>query len=153
MNRLSLGVLGVLVTGGLLAGAGALGAPALAPSPSDFAQLPWRLVGPFRGGWSEMVEGIPGRPDSYVFGASGGGVWRTDNGGRTWRSLFDQGPVAPVGALAVAPSDPQTLYIGTGQPEPRYDVTRGAGVFGSTCLLYTSPSPRDGLLSRMPSSA
>ena len=132
MKRLSLGLLGLLVTGGLLSGEGARGAQVLAPTPSDFAQLPWRLVGPFRGGWSEMVEGIPGRPDSYVFGASGGGVWRTDNGGRTWRSLFDQGPVAPVGALAVAPSDPQTLYIGTGQPEPRYDVTRGAGIFGST---------------------
>jgi photosystem II stability/assembly factor-like uncharacterized protein len=123
----------VFVAGALLAGlATAQSVPlARAPTPVDLTEVSWRLIGPFRGGWSEMVEGIPGHPDSYVFGAAGGGVWRTDNGGRTWRSLFDTGPSAPVGAIAVAPSDPQTIYIGTGQPEPRYDVAAGAGVYRS----------------------
>ena len=91
----------------------------------------WRLVGPFRGGWGEMVVGVPERPDTFLFGAAGGGVWRTDNAGRTWTSLFDHGPTAPVGALAVAPSKPDTIYIGSGQPEPRYDVASGLGVFAS----------------------
>ena len=94
--------------------------------------LHWRLVGPFRGGWGEMVEGVARRPDTFYFAASGGGVWRTDDAGRTWRSLFDHGPSAPIGALAVAPSDPDTVYIGAGQPEPRYDVSGGSGVFKTT---------------------
>ena len=98
---------------------------------ASFGDLHWRLVGPFRAGWSEMVEGVATRPDTFFFGAAGGGVWRSDNAGQSWISLFDRGPSAPVGAIAVAPSDPETLYIGTGQPEPRYDVAAGAGVFGS----------------------
>ena len=129
----SLRFLAILVAGGV-AGLAATAAPPQtqpSPGPADLTQMQWRLLGPFRGGWSEMVEGIPGRPDSYVFGAAGGGVWRTDNAGRTWTSLFDAGPAAPVGAIAVAPSDPQTIYIGTGQPEPRYDVAGGAGVYRS----------------------
>ena len=124
---------------------GMLGAVVSAPPPAvraagtTLAALPqtpldalrWRLVGPFRGGWSEIVAGIPDRPDTFYFGAAGGGVWRTYDAGRTWAPVFDRGP-APVGALAIAPSDPATLYIGTGQPEPRYDVAGGAGVFKST---------------------
>ncbi len=97
----------------------------------DLSSLRWRLVGPFRGGWSTMVVGIPQRPDTFFFGAAGGGLWRTDNAGRTWVPLFDRGPTAPVGAIAVAPPDPDTIYLGTGQPEPRYDVAGGVGVFRS----------------------
>ena len=106
----------------------ALAASEPAPSPAP----DWRLVGPFRGGWAEMIEGVPGRPDSFVFGGAGGGVWRTDNAGRTWSPLFDMGPTAPIGAVAIAPSAADTLYIGSGQPEPRYDVAAGQGVFKST---------------------
>ncbi|MFO1187399.1 MAG: hypothetical protein U1E87_08105 [Alphaproteobacteria bacterium] len=105
-------------------------------SPAGIEQLytgiRWRLLGPFRAGWAEMIEGVPTRPDTFLFGASGGGVWRTDDAGRTWRSLFDEGASAPVGAIAIAPSDPDTIYVGTGQPEPRYDVASGEGVFKST---------------------
>jgi photosystem II stability/assembly factor-like uncharacterized protein len=115
-----------------LCGAGAAqavdaGAP---PSPALWGDLHWRLLGPFRAGWGEMVEGIPSRPNTYLFGASGGGIWRTDDAGRTWRSIFDKGP-APVGAIAIAPSNPDVIYAGTGQPEPRYDVAAGEGVFRS----------------------
>ncbi|MEO8926046.1 MAG: hypothetical protein ABI306_02685 [Caulobacteraceae bacterium] len=94
--------------------------------------LGWRLIGPFRGGWGETVEGVASRLDTFYFAAAGGGVWRSENAGRTWTSLFDKGPTAPIGALAVSPSDPNTLYIGAGQPEPRYDVAGGTGVFKST---------------------
>ena len=92
----------------------------------------WRLLGPFRAGWATMVEGVPSQPDTVYFGAAGGGLWRTRNAGRTWAPLFDHGPASSIGALAVAPSDSQTLYIGTGQPEPRYDVAAGLGVYKST---------------------
>ena len=101
-------------------------------SPGALPDQRWRLLGPFRGGWSEMVDGIANQPDVFMFGAAGGGVWRTENAGRTWTSLFDRGPAAPVGAIAIAPSDSRTIYIGTGQPEPRYDVLGGAGVFRSS---------------------
>jgi photosystem II stability/assembly factor-like uncharacterized protein len=71
------------------------------------------------------------KPDSFVMAAAGGGIWRTDNAGRTWTPLFDKGPTAPVGAIAIAPSNPDIIYAGTGQPTPRYDVAGGAGVFRS----------------------
>ena len=94
--------------------------------------LTWRLVGPFRAGWATMVAGVPNQPDVFYFGAAGGGVWKTENAGRTWAPLFDHGPAAAIGAIAVSPSDPKTIYIGTGQPEPRYDIAAGLGVFKST---------------------
>ena len=106
----------------------AAGAACAAPAPTDLAPH-WRLIGPFRAGWGEMVEGVASKTDTFYFGAAGGGVWRTDNAGRTWTSLFDHGATAPIGALAVAPSAPDTVYIGAGQPEPRYDVAGGTGVF------------------------
>ncbi len=105
--------------------------PAPPPIEATYADLNWRLIGPYRGGWGEMVEGVPSRPDSFLFGAAGGGVWRTDDAGRTWRPMFDQGPAAPVGAIAIAPSDPDVIYIGTGQVEPRYDIQAGMGAFRS----------------------
>ena len=114
----------------LLAVAGHAAAPAQTPTLNLDPQ--WRLVGPMRGGWAEMIVGVPGHADSFIFGAAGGGVWRTDDAGRVWRPLFDHGPTAPIGAVAAAPSDGDTLYIGSGQPEPRYDVAAGAGVFRST---------------------
>ena len=110
-----------------------VGGPALAAPVADgLPDLHWRLVGPYRGGWGEMVAGAAQAPDTFYFAAAGGGVWRSDNAGRTWRSLFDKGPTAPIGALAVAPSDPDTVYVGAGQPEPRYDVAAGTGVYKTT---------------------
>ena len=118
----------------MLAGLGAgsaLAAPA-APTPATpTPDLHWRLLGPFRGGWATFVEGVPDAPDTFYFGAAGGGVWKTVNAGLTWTSVFDRGP-ASIGALAIAPSDSNVIYVGTGQPEPRYDVTAGAGVFRSS---------------------
>jgi len=121
-----------LAAGVLLAGAPLAGASDAATASGPYDALHWRQIGPFRGGWATMVDGVPSRPNTFYFGAAGGGLWKTDDAGRTWNALFENGPAASIGALAVAPSNPNILYIGTGQPEPRYDVAAGLGVFKST---------------------
>jgi photosystem II stability/assembly factor-like uncharacterized protein len=99
--------------------------------PDDVANgLSWRLIGPFRAGWGTAVTGVPDQPDVYYFGAAAGGVWKTTNAGLTWSPVFDDGP-ASVGAIAIAPSDPNTIYVGTGQISTRYDVAAGEGMFRS----------------------
>jgi photosystem II stability/assembly factor-like uncharacterized protein len=119
--------------------------PAATREQTDVASsLTWRLVGPFRAGWATMVTGVPDQPDVFYFGAAGGGVWKTQDAGRTWASLFDHGPAA-IGAITVSPSDPKTIYVGTGQPEPRYDIAAGMGVFKSRDggMNWTSLGLRD----------
>lgn len=91
----------------------------------------WRQLGPFRAGWAEMIQGVSSKPNTFYFGASGGGVWRTDDAGNSWESLLDQGGSSAIGAFAIAPSNPDVIYIGGGQPEPRYDVQAGRGVYKS----------------------
>src|SRR5262244_2153839 len=92
-------------------------APVLAApmSPALFQDLRWRLIGPFRGGRVLAVSGVPGEPDHYYFGAVNGGVWESRNAGRTWHPIFDDVPAGSIGALAVAPSNPQVVYVGTGE--------------------------------------
>jgi photosystem II stability/assembly factor-like uncharacterized protein len=104
--------------------------PASAVPDSMLDSLSWRLVGPHRAGWGTVTAGVPRQPDTFYFGAAGGGVWKTTDAGRTWAPIFDRGP-ASIGALAVAPSDPKTIYVGTGQVTSRYDVAAGEGVFKS----------------------
>ncbi len=99
--------------------------------PSAYAEMRWRLIGPFRGGWATMAAGVPTEPNTFYIGTAGGGVWKTVDAGRTWQSVGRNLPPA-IGAIAVAPSAPQTLYVGTGQVAPRYDVGAGRGVFKST---------------------
>src|SRR5579884_831261 len=77
--------------------------------PSLFAGMQWRLVGPFRGGRSVAVTGVPGHPNTFYFGAVAGGVWKTENAGQTWTPIFDSQPIASIGAIAVAPSDPNVI--------------------------------------------
>jgi len=96
------------------------------------AALHWRLLGPFRGGRVLAVAGIPGDPRTFYFGSVDGGVWRTANAGVTWSPLFDDQPVASVGALALAPSDPRIIYVGTGEADMRSDISSGNGVYRST---------------------
>ncbi len=107
--------------------------PAVATEAASLqADLHWRLLGPFRAGWSTMATGIADQPETFVFGAAGGGVWKTTNAGRTWAPIFDgAGPSSSVGAIAIAASNPEVLYVGTGQPEPRYDIAAGDGVYRS----------------------
>ena len=101
------------------------------PTPSLDGDLAWRSIGPFRGGRVCSVAGVPGAPNVFYFGAVGGGVWKTENAGLTWKPIFDAIGVASVGALAVAPSDPNVIYVGTGEADMRSDIGFGAGVFRS----------------------
>ncbi len=110
----------------LLAGSGLLAQPV---DPSSYADMRWRLVGPFRGGWATCAAGVPDEPAVYYFGAAAGGVWKTEDAGSTWAPLFDRAGSASVGALAIAPSDPRVIYVGTGQIQARYDVASGDGVY------------------------
>ncbi len=97
-----------------------------------FGGLRWRLIGPFRGGRALAVSGVPGQPDRFYFGAVDGGVWETLNAGRTWNPVFDAEPIGSIGAIAVAPSNPQTIYVGTGEADMRSDIAYGNGVYKSS---------------------
>ncbi len=95
--------------------------------------LEWRDVGPMRGGRAYAVAGSPQQPDTFYMGSVGGGVWKTDNAGRTWYPIADQGiPIGSIGAIAVAPSDANVVYVGTGEPDIRSQHSYGIGVFKST---------------------
>ena len=108
------------------------GAHAQQFDPALYKEMRWRSIGPFRGGRSVAVAGVPSQPETYYFGATGGGVWKTTDGGTTWGPLFDKQPVASIGAIAVAPSDPNTIYVGTGEACIRGNISHGDGVYKST---------------------
>ncbi|MHB8177847.1 MAG: VPS10 domain-containing protein [Vulcanimicrobiaceae bacterium] len=102
-----------------------------AVNPAWFAGLHWRLIGPFRGGRALAVTGVPGRPNRYYFGAVDGGVWETNNAGRTWTPIFDHEKIASIGAIAVAPSAPRTIYVGSGEADMRSNIAYGNGMYVS----------------------
>jgi photosystem II stability/assembly factor-like uncharacterized protein len=93
--------------------------------------MKWRLVGPFRGGRAESVAGVPGDPSVYYFGAVAGGVWKTTDGGMNWTPIFDREGVSSIGAIAVAPSNPNIVYVGSGEQCLRNDISFGDGVYKS----------------------
>ena len=104
-------------------------AAADAPAVPSLQALQWRLVGPFRGGRVDSVVGIAGDGQVFYMGAADGGIWKTLDAGHHWNNVSDCClDVGPVGALAVAPSDPKVVYAGTGEPFPRGDVLTGDGV-------------------------
>jgi len=111
--------------------------PSPTPTPAGaideklFKGMEWRQIGPFRGGRALTIEGVPGEPDTYYFGAVAGGVWKTTDGGANWKPLFDKGPISSIGAVAVAPSDHNVIYAGTGEAAIRGNTTYGTGVFKS----------------------
>jgi photosystem II stability/assembly factor-like uncharacterized protein len=114
------------------------GAPTPVPAPTaaaidsaPWAQLHWRHIGP-QGNRVTSVTGVPGDPMTYYAGAASGGLWKTSDGGAHWAPIFDDQPVSSVGALAVAPSDPNVVWAGTGEPFIRSNVSIGWGVFNST---------------------
>src|SRR5271167_3114701 len=82
--------------------------------PSLYAGIEWRQIGPFRAGRVTDVSGVPGQPAIYYMGTAGGGAWKTTDGGMVWKPIFDKQHVASIGAMAVAPSDPRAIYLGTG---------------------------------------
>src|SRR6266581_1799500 len=77
---------------------------------SAFSGLEWRMIGPFRGGRVNAVSGVPGQPNTFYFGSVGGGLWKSANSGRTWTPVFDDQPIASIGAIGVASSAPNTVY-------------------------------------------
>jgi photosystem II stability/assembly factor-like uncharacterized protein len=106
-------------------------AAAAAVDPTLFGDLHWRLLGPFRGGRVLAVSGVPGEPEHFYFGSVNGGVWETEDAGRTWRPVFDSQPIGSIGALAVAPSNPKILYVGSGEADMRSDIAQGDGMYKS----------------------
>src|SRR3984893_1266736 len=96
-----------------------------------FNGMQWRQVGPFRGGRALAIEGVPGQPDTWYFGGVAGGVWKTIDGGQNWAPLFDKEDISAIGAIAVAPSDHNVIYVGTGEAAIRGNTTYGTGVYKS----------------------
>ena len=94
--------------------------------------LKWRMIGPFRGGRAVAVAGMPGDSATFYFGSVNGGIWKTMDAGVVWKPIFDGQAVASIGALAVAPSDPKTIYAGTGESDIREDLSSGNGVYKSS---------------------
>src|SRR5258705_13637465 len=96
-----------------------------------FAGMKWRQIGPFRGGRVVAVSGVPGDPATWYFGGVAGGVWKSSNAGNTWQPVFDDQTIASIGAIAVADSDHNIIYVGTGEACPRGNITYGNGVYKS----------------------
>ncbi len=99
--------------------------------PDNLNVLKWRSIGPFRGGRVVAVAGVVGDRDTYYFGGVGGGVWKTTNGGYDWNPVFDDQPISSIGAIGVAESDPNVVYVGTGERCPRGNISYGDGVYKS----------------------
>src|SRR5580698_9821062 len=93
--------------------------------------LGWRLAGPFRGGRALAVTGVPGEPNHFYFGAVDGGVWESNDAGRTWKPIFDNENIASIGSIAVAPSNPRIIYVGSGEADMRSDIAYGNGMYRS----------------------
>ena len=106
----------------------------------------WRMIGPFRGGRTRAVAGVPDQPNVFYVGVVNGGVWKTTDFGRTWNPIFDDQPTGSIGALAVAPSDPNIIYVGSGEGLHRPDLSVGDGIYRSTDAgkTWTHLGLRDG---------
>jgi photosystem II stability/assembly factor-like uncharacterized protein len=97
-----------------------------------YSGLRWRMIGPFRAGRVNAVSGAVGQPETFYFGSVGGGVWKTNNAGRTWKPVFDSQSAASIGAIGVAPSDANVVYVGTGEADMRDSIQFGDGMYKST---------------------
>jgi len=109
-------------------------------------EMKWRNVGPFRGGRMRALSGVAGQPNIFYAGAVNGGVWKTTDYGRTWNPIFDQQPTGSIGAISVAPSDPNIVYVGSGEGLHRPDLSIGDGIYKSTDAggTWTHLGLRDG---------
>jgi photosystem II stability/assembly factor-like uncharacterized protein len=111
--------------------------PAEAPAavnpvdPKTYGGLKWRLIGPFRGGRALAVTGVPSQPNTFYFGAVAGGVWKTTDAGNTWDALFEKQATSSIGAIAVSDSDPNVIYVGSGEACIRGNISFGDGVYRS----------------------
>ncbi len=126
-------------------------APGAAPAAGPFEQklfagMRWRSIGPYRGGRTKVAVGVPSQPNVFYIGVCNGGVWRTTDYGRTWTPIFDDQPTGSIGAVAVSPSDPNVIYVGSGEGLQRPDLSVGDGVYRSTDAgkTWTHLGLRDG---------
>lgn len=101
-------------------------------SPELFKSLHWRSIGPFRGGRTKAASGVASQPNVFYIGAVNGGVWKSDDYGQTWAPIFDDQPTGSIGAIAVAASDPNVVYVGSGEGLHRPDLSVGDGIYKST---------------------
>ncbi len=100
--------------------------------PSLWQSMRWRCIGPFRGGRTVGAVGVPGQPNVFFIGVNNGGVWKTTDAGRTWKPIFDEAPTGSVGDIAVAQSNPNIIYVGSGEGLQRPDLSTGDGIYKST---------------------
>jgi photosystem II stability/assembly factor-like uncharacterized protein len=114
--------------------------------PSFFKELRWRHIGPFRGGRTKAASGVPGQPNVFYVAATNGGVWKSTDYGVVWKPIFDDQPTGSIGALAVAPSNPNIIYVGSGEGLQRPDLSTGDGIYKSTDAgkTWTHLGLRDG---------
>ena len=109
-------------------------------------EMRWRNVGPFRGGRTRALSGVPSQPNVFYIGVVNGGVWKSTDYGRTWQPIFDDQPTGSIGAIAVSPSDPNIVYVGSGEGLHRPDLSVGDGIYKSTDAgkTWTHLGLRDG---------
>lgn len=114
--------------------------------PDLYSEMRWRNIGPLRAGRTKAVAGVPSQPYTFYIGMVNGGVWKTTNAGRTWKPIFEDQPTGSIGSIAVAPSDPNILYVGSGEGLQRPDLSVGDGVYKSTDAgkTWTHLGLRDG---------
>ena len=139
----------LLTTAGLTCAAGLAAQPAPIAAPLTAASagaMKWRMIGPFRGGRTRAVAGVASQPATFYIGAVNGGVWKTEDAGHTWHPLFDEQPTQSIGSIAVAASDPNILYVGSGEGQHRPDLSVGDGIYKSTDAgrTWTHLGLRDG---------
>ena len=101
-------------------------------NPALFSDLRWRNIGPHRAGRTKAAAGVPSQPYMFYIGMVNGGVWKTTDAGRTWNPIFDDQPTGSIGWVSVALSDPDVIYVGSGEGLPRPDLAVGDGIYKST---------------------